>query len=178
MQNTLSLDRRSLRWRMKSTLPMIGLLVIAWVLNLVFIVGELYTNVLVLPSDYGIAFFALWLFPLSFMVLWQQIYIETLIEGGLGVAPELTAVATLTTQPNSGQEPYAVVKYSRSALDDERSQRIVGKIERAMSTDHLYRNQQLNLRNLSDHVKVTENYLSQALNGYLGRSFYEYVNHL
>lgn len=73
-------------------------------------------------------------------------------------------------------QPEEAIKYERSALTPEHAARIARKIEAAMNKDLLYRNPSLSLWNLSNHIGVTSNYVSQTLNETLGASFFDYVN--
>ncbi|MBX2849825.1 MAG: helix-turn-helix transcriptional regulator [Acidiferrobacterales bacterium] len=68
-------------------------------------------------------------------------------------------------------------KYQKSALSDVDCARIAQKLEHAMQEEHLYRNADLSLAALSEHIGVSTNYLSQTLNEHLQKSFFEYVNH-
>ncbi|WOI35276.1 helix-turn-helix transcriptional regulator [Tritonibacter scottomollicae] len=45
-----------------------------------------------------------------------------------------------------------------------------------MENDHLYRNPNLSLWDLSKHIGVTSNHLSQTLNETIGSTFFDYVN--
>ncbi len=67
-------------------------------------------------------------------------------------------------------------KYERSALSEEQAQRLARKIKSAMQNDLLYRDPNLSLWDLSKHIGVTSNYLSQTLNETIGSNFFDYVN--
>ncbi|MEM7487955.1 MAG: helix-turn-helix transcriptional regulator [Pseudomonadota bacterium] len=67
-------------------------------------------------------------------------------------------------------------KYERSALSEDRAQRLARKVAAAMRDDRLYRDPNLSLWDLSTHIGVTSNHLSQTLNETLGASFFDYVN--
>lgn len=67
-------------------------------------------------------------------------------------------------------------KYERSALSEEQAQRLARKIRSAMQSDLLYRDPNLSLWDLSKHIGVTSNYLSQTLNETMGNNFFDYVN--
>jgi len=67
-------------------------------------------------------------------------------------------------------------KYEKSALDAAQSDRIARKLVRAMEQDGLYRDPNLTLGMLAQHVGVSLNYVSQTLNQNLGQSFFEFVN--
>ncbi len=68
------------------------------------------------------------------------------------------------------------IKYERSALSETRAQRIAAKIEGAMMRDQLYANPNLSLVDLSKHIGVTSNHVSQTLNGTIGENFFDYIN--
>jgi AraC-like DNA-binding protein len=152
-----SIEGRSLSWME----GMMVVLVVSWGLYLVLLADELSFKAFAGTSNLSVIVESGWVYALSFMVLWQQVIYQP------------------SAKPVIADEDVAAGagKYNRSALDDDRRARIAAKIELAMTRDRLYRNQSLTLRHLSDHTRVTENYLSQVLNETLGRNFYEYVNH-
>lgn len=69
------------------------------------------------------------------------------------------------------------IKYEKSALDTKRATRISGKLYTAMERDHLFRDPNLSLMTLSQHIGVSTNYVSQSLNEHMGMSFFDFVNH-
>lgn len=174
-----NLEGSSLRW-LHWNIPLMGL---SWGINLVLLGDNLLFNQLNPSPLVSVLIFAAWIYPLSFMALWQQpIYAPTrrspAAEAEMDASVALPPPVNISAPPSEGAVTTvsSEARYQRSALDGERMKRIAAKIERAMETDRLYRNHALNLRNLSDHLKVSENYLSQVLNDYIGSNFYEYVN--
>jgi AraC-like DNA-binding protein len=73
----------------------------------------------------------------------------------------------------SGAEP---APYARSGLNEERMVRIAAKLEAALVAERLFENPDLSLRLLSDHLGVSENYLSETFSRHLNTSFFDYVN--
>lgn len=67
-------------------------------------------------------------------------------------------------------------KYANSPLDESIRKRILGKLHKAMETEKLYAQANLNLRQLSEALNESPHYLSQVLNQDLQLSFYEWVN--
>ncbi|MAM13876.1 MAG: hypothetical protein CML23_26165 [Rhizobiaceae bacterium] len=67
-------------------------------------------------------------------------------------------------------------KYEKSALSREMQQRIADKLVAAMADERLYRDANLSLWSLSQHIGVAPNYISQTLSETLGQSFYAFVN--
>ncbi|MEO0976874.1 MAG: helix-turn-helix transcriptional regulator [Pseudomonadota bacterium] len=73
-------------------------------------------------------------------------------------------------------EPPKDKKYEKSALNAAQADRIARKLVRAMEQDCLYRDPNLTLGLLAQHVGVSLNHVSQTLNQHLGQSFFEFVN--
>jgi AraC-like DNA-binding protein len=67
-------------------------------------------------------------------------------------------------------------RYSRSALDAPRMDRIAARLHQAMAEQRLFSDPGLSLRGLSDRLGVSENYISQTLNERLGRNFFDFIN--
>jgi len=55
---------------------------------------------------------------------------------------------------------------------------IVNKVERLMLNDRVYTNPELTLDALASMIKVSRHHLSESINRYLGKTFYQYVNEL
>ena len=83
---------------------------------------------------------------------------------------ELDTIATLTTLEETP------AKYSRSGLDEQRSEKIAEKIEQVMKAKSLYLNPDLSLKLLAAEIAEKPNYVSQTLNQKLNSSFFDYVN--
>lgn len=101
------------------------------------------------------------------------LFIVLLTVRGLRQAPglyELEAAAT------SFAEDETRTKYSKSALAEDHAQRIARKLNRAMVDEHLYRDPNLSLTRLSQHIGSSSNYVSQTLNEHLQQSFFDFVN--
>ncbi|MCW9029829.1 MAG: AraC family transcriptional regulator [Kangiella sp.] len=80
---------------------------------------------------------------------------------------DIAALRTLKEMP---------AKYSRSGLDEQRSEKIADKIEQVMKAKSLYLNPDLSLKLLAAEIAEKPNYVSQALNQKLNSSFFDYVN--
>lgn len=68
------------------------------------------------------------------------------------------------------------MKYQRSALDTEQSNRIADKINDIMRKDKLYLDSSLSLQKLSSYVAISPNYISQTLNETLSTNFFDFIN--
>jgi len=67
--------------------------------------------------------------------------------------------------------------YMDSLLDNDTSKEILQKLETAMRTDKLYRDNDLRLDKLAGILGVSKHHLSQVINQQTGMNFFEYINH-
>jgi AraC-like DNA-binding protein len=70
----------------------------------------------------------------------------------------------------------AEARYARSSLDQPTRARIRRKLQDALNTAHLYRDNRLTLRSLCQQIKENPHYVSQVINQDLGTNFYDLVN--
>ncbi|WP_300014311.1 helix-turn-helix domain-containing protein [uncultured Roseobacter sp.] len=104
--------------------------------------------------------------------LMVMIIVLILMLWGLRQSPGLHGPREAVHQATTAPHP----KYERSALADTHADRIERKLRRAMEQDHLYRDPNLSLWTLSQHIGASTNYVSQTLNERVGQSFFDYVN--
>ena len=67
-------------------------------------------------------------------------------------------------------------KYSKSGLRQEEAFIIVEKIIQCMEDKKLYLKEDLRIRELSDELNLSVNYISESLNRILSKNFYQFVN--
>lgn len=67
-------------------------------------------------------------------------------------------------------------KYAKSALSEDDADRILMKLQKALSIDKIYCDSMLSLRGLSDHTKISPNYISQVINQKTDSNFFDYIN--
>ncbi len=118
--------------------------------------------------------------PSYIELILESLLVWTLALWGVRQTPGLTDVEfdKNINEPQNEQAPLKenIQKYQRSALDAKRSERIAGKIQRAMEADKLYQNPNLSLGMLANHLSISSHYISQTLNTQMGESFFEYIN--
>lgn len=68
------------------------------------------------------------------------------------------------------------VKYQKSSLSDPEGKRIHEQLTMRMSRDALFKNPELNLAEVAKQLNVHPNILSQVINSYEKKSFYDYIN--
>jgi AraC-like DNA-binding protein len=116
---------------------------------------------------------------LSLLLIWG------LAHFGLQQKPVLSeynenATINLTSENENDNEDSIVLtppmKYQRSALDTEQSNRIANKINDIMRKDKLYLDSSLSLQKLASYVSISPNYISQTLNETLSTNFFDFIN--
>lgn len=85
------------------------------------------------------------------------------------------ALDTLSEKPNQETEN---VKYRKSSLDEETAIAIHKKLTRLMHEEKLYKDAELTLTTLAVHLNVHSNILSQVINSYENKNFYDFINDL
>ena len=114
---------------------------------------------------------------LSLLLIWG------LAHFGLQQKPALSEYnenATINLTSENDNEDSTVLsppmKYQRSALDTEQSNRIANKINDIMRKDKLYLDSSLSLQKLASYVSISPNYISQTLNETLSTNFFDFIN--
>ena len=67
-------------------------------------------------------------------------------------------------------------KYEKSSMDNQQAAQLATQLQIKMQQDSLYLNSQLTLPQLAGMMESTPHYLSQAINGQLGKNFFDFVN--
>lgn len=68
------------------------------------------------------------------------------------------------------------IKYEKSGLDEEKADRIYQQLVGCMSTQKLFTDSELTLGGLAKTLEVHPNHLSQVVNSYERKNFYDYIN--
>lgn len=90
----------------------------------------------------------------------------------------------LTEKPGDNKdiaEPTSSIsktKYQKSSLRTEDAAKIHEELKKLMVNEKLYKNAELNLGDLSEKLDVHSNTLSQVINSFEDKNFYDYINHL
>ncbi len=75
---------------------------------------------------------------------------------------------------NSNVEEFK--KYKKTTIPDNLANKIENKLNLLMNEDKPYLNPTLNLSDLAELVNITTNQMSQILNEFIGKNFYDYIN--
>lgn len=68
------------------------------------------------------------------------------------------------------------VKYKKSGLDEVKADEIYHQLKEKINKDEVFLNPDLNLTELAQLLDIHPNYLSQVINSYEGKNFYDYIN--
>lgn len=82
-----------------------------------------------------------------------------------------------TIQEETNQEAESI-KYKKSSLDEETALMIHAKLGQLMLSEKLHTNAELTLSTLATHLNVHSNILSQVINSYENKNFYDFINEL
>ena len=82
------------------------------------------------------------------------------------------------TAPHVSYEPDTRRKYQKSSLTDDEARRIYQQLHQLMFKDKLFKDPELNLGQLAENLNVHSNVLSQVINSFENKSFYDYINGL
>jgi AraC-like DNA-binding protein len=69
-------------------------------------------------------------------------------------------------------------KYKKSGLQKEAAEKIHNQLDQIMKKEKLFKLEELSLSQLAQQLHVHPNYLSQVINTYEGKNFYDYINSL
>jgi YesN/AraC family two-component response regulator len=68
------------------------------------------------------------------------------------------------------------IKYEKSGLDEEKADKIYQQLVGCMHTQKLFTDSELTLGVLAKNLEIHPNHLSQVVNSYEGKNFYDYIN--
>ncbi|MEZ4919592.1 MAG: AraC family transcriptional regulator [Saprospiraceae bacterium] len=68
-------------------------------------------------------------------------------------------------------------KYRNSGLTDEAAKSLLARLQSRMEEEQLYTEPDLSLERLADELQASKHHVSQVLNAFEGKSFFEYINH-
>lgn len=68
------------------------------------------------------------------------------------------------------------IKYKKSGLDELKADEIYHHLKERINKDEVFLNPDLNLTELAQILDVHPNHLSQVINSYEGKNFYDYIN--
>ncbi len=155
--NFSSLDKRNLDWLQWFIFGIVLLALMATVLHYMSSVyGEnvMYTNINLL----GIT---IYVYSIGYMGLRQ---------------PEFFADFSNLSESESIPESKSSPSYSRSGLDEQSGKELMIRLTEVMEDEKPYMNNELSLKDLSETVGISTHNLTEIINSYAGKNFYDFIN--
>jgi len=76
-------------------------------------------------------------------------------------------------------EPIAIrIKYEKSGLQKEAAEKIHRQLDQFMTREKIFKQEELSLAQLAQQLEIHPNHLSQVINTYEKKNFYDYINTL
>ncbi len=155
--NYSSLDKRNLDWLQWFIFGIVVLALMATVLHYMSSVyGEnvMYTNINLL----GIT---IYVYSIGYMGLRQ---------------PEFFADFSILSETESIPDSKSTPSYSRSGLDEQSGKELMARLTEMMEDEKPYMNNELSLKDLSETAGISTHNLTEIINSYAGKNFYDFVN--
>lgn len=155
--NFSSLEKRNLDWLQWFIFGIVILASLATVLHFMSeVYGEnvMYTNINLL----GIT---IYVYSIGYMGLRQ---------------PEFFADFSLVSESEATSDPKSTPSYSRSGLDEKSGKELMARLSEKMEGEKPYINNELNLKQLSEIVGISAHNLTEIINSYAGKNFYDFIN--
>jgi AraC-like DNA-binding protein len=91
---------------------------------------------------------------------------------------EGTANTGVLKEPFVTEEDNVSTKYQKSGLQKEEAGKIHQQLRQLMEKEKTFSEEELSLSQLAQRLQIHPNYLSQVINTYEDKSFYDYINNL
>lgn len=97
--------------------------------------------------------------------------------GYMGLAqPEVFTYPTVTEAAADQSAESSSRKYEKSGLTQKEAKQYAEQLITTMEEEKLYRDSDLKLADLADHLDISAHNLTEIINSYLGMNFYDFVN--
>ena len=67
-------------------------------------------------------------------------------------------------------------RYKNPVLNNDKAEKIAKKVKMLFDAESIYLNPDLNMQMLSDKLKLPKHHVTEAINGYFGKNFFQFVN--
>lgn len=139
------------------------------------IVAALYTLYMLYPLGHGFRYLfsvlSIYIYWFSYKALTNPIAFSVV----KGFAKGDTETAPLLPHLKVFRKPK---KYAHSTMSGGDVQALAASLQQLMTEKKLFLQPELTINRLSDELQCSRHHLSQLLNDTIGRSFYDYINHL
>lgn len=161
---------------------------LAWLRYLIYSIGFIWVFVLIgndqmIFGSVVVFVFFLGYFGIKQVGIFTQSYpTETNIEAkilmnGASSPTEPIGTTQLSANTTALLDVPQKVKYLRSSLSEKIAREIQKSLTKAINEDRLFSNPEITLAELAQTLNVHPNNLSQVINTFEGKNFYDYINH-
>jgi AraC-like DNA-binding protein len=174
IQNLVSYTsgRITLSWLLVISISFYVTYVAVFILGVYVIFAKDPTYDPTLPSYIGLTFFA---FAFSFYGFKQPgIFNEILHQRGGKPRPDIQASDTGAGAVTESQDNGA--KYERSGLKEKDASNYLDRVLQYMESEQPYLDVDLTIHDISTALDIPRHYLTQVINGKLGKNFYTFIN--
>ena len=147
----------NLKWLRVLALGLGFVSIVVWIIHSLIAVGVLERNYE--PEFYIFSSVVLYIFVLGYFGFKQGIIYK--------YSPQ-----RIDSEPHQTEKH----KYKKSALTKQQAQNLLEELTNQMEKEESYRNNKLSLNTLAKAINTTPYQLSQLLNTYINKSFFDYVN--
>lgn len=143
---------------------------LAWLRRLIIVFGLIWTSLIVFAVIHHVMF----LFTRDFCTngLFLSLSVFVILTGFYGLKQSVIITPEFVRQTISREK----IPYSTSKLKDEAAKDYLKKIEEYMNTEKPFLNEKLTLQQLSEEVRIPAHYLSQIINTYYKKNFFDFIN--
>jgi AraC-like DNA-binding protein len=100
---------------------------------------------------------------------------DMLQEGIIAESPVMVPAEEMPLEPEARAEKQ---KYQHSALSETEGNRQYERVQQLMAAEKTFKSPELTLGDLAQELQMHPNVLSQVINTYAGKTFYDYINDL
>lgn len=159
---------------------------LAWLRYLIYGIGVIWIAVIIGNDTLIFSSVVLFVFLLGFFGIRQEgIFTRINTQGNDSTdlsTPKISAAPTYKDQIKEKEnetgtsDPGSKIKYEKSGLDNEKAGIIYNRLVSHMTGQKLFTDSELTLAALAKTLDVHPNHLSQVINSFEGKNFYDYIN--
>ena len=159
---------------------------LAWLQYLVYGIAVIWTAVILGNDSLVFAIVVLFVFCLGFFGIRQVgIFTSPALNNhlsfshpqGISIRPETSFNQQELLNDENKQLATPKLKYEKSGLDEEKAGKIHQRLVGYMTQEKIFTESELTLGALAKTLDVHPNHLSQVINSYDGKNFYDYINY-
>lgn len=151
---------------------------LSWLKVLIYGVGVAWVFIIYQNNELLYSYIVLWVILLGYFNI-NQVNVLSKNSNLINDNKTILSNSTLTTEDDSSEQVlHSTKKYLKSGLSEEDAKKIHLLLIQKMNNEELFTNPGISLVELSQHLDIHQNNLSQVINSFEGKNFYDYINSL